>query len=507
MDLTPLLRRHFVKQAARMDAWAAHGVDVQNGILRWLLRTAAATEYGRQYDFAELAKLPDEAMTREYARRVPVVEYEQMRPLCERMVQGQRNLLWPGRCTHFAQSSGTSGGKSKYVPITTVSLRRNHYAGASDAVASYLRLNPRSRLFSGKAFILGGSFANELADLPRGVRVGDLSATLIEHTPRAANLLRIPDKRTALMADWEQKLSALIAAARRANVTNLSGVPSWFLVLLRRMMAEAGVENLCEIWPNLEVFFHGGISFRPYREQYEAFTDPAKMHFLETYNASEGFFAVQTDFADPAMQLLLDRGVYYELAPLQSDGTLGDALPLFEDETGRTYALIISACNGLWRYSLGDTVRLAAPGRITIAGRTRSYINAFGEEVMEHNTEAALAAACRRTGAAVANYTAGPVYAADGRRGRHRWLIEWITPPSSIAEFAAILDTELQAVNSDYQAKRAGSLFLDPIEVITARPGLFDLYLSTHGTGKLGGQRKVPRLSPTPDLIATLRAM
>lgn len=511
IDFTGLIRGRFVRQARRMDKWSTEAFAVQCAQLRSLLSKAALTRFGKAHRFGELASLPDNELLAAYAQEVPVVEYEDIREQAERMVNGERDVLWPGVCRYFAQSSGTSGGKSKYVPITADSLKINHIPGASDAVASYLRLNPKSKIFSGKALILGGSFANELGDrVPPGVKVGDLSATLIYKTPVIANLFRIPGRNIALMADWEKKLPAIINAASHANVTNLSGVPSWFLILLRRMMSERGVENLNEIWPNLEVFFHGGISFKPYRKQYEEFTDPAKMHFLETYNASEGFFAVQTDFTDPAMQLLLDRGVYYEFAPLGSDGLYGAPVPLSMVEPGRTYALIISACNGLWRYSLGDTVRIAegnGAGRITIAGRTKSFINAFGEELMEHNADAAIAAACAITGAAVANYSAAPVYAEDGKRGRHRWLIEWTKTPEDTEAFAETLDRELQRVNSDYQAKRAGGIFLDRLELLTAPQGLFDRWLAANGTGKLGGQRKVPRLSPTPALMDSLLSL
>lgn len=510
IDFTGLVRRRFIRQARRMDSWAGGARTLQLSQLRTLLKAAAHTEVGRARGFSALAALPDGELVQAYRQQVPLVEYEDIRHYADRMVQGERDVLWPGVCRHFAQSSGTSGGKSKYVPITGTSLRHNHIPGASDAVASYFRLNPRTRMFSGKGLILGGSFANELGSaVPEGVKVGDLSATLISLTPALAGLFRIPSKKIALMSDWQEKLPTIINAASKADVTNISGVPSWFLVLLRRMMSEKGVESLHDVWPNLEVFFHGGISFQPYRAQYEAFTDPKKMHFLETYNASEGFFAVQTDFADPAMQLLLDRGVYYELAPLGSDGLYGGPVPVWEAAAGRTYALIISACNGLWRYCLGDTVKVAAGGvgRITIAGRTKSFINAFGEELMEHNADAAMAAACRATGAAVANYSAAPVYASGGKRGRHRWLVEWTTPPSDAEAFARVLDRELRRVNSDYQAKRAGGIFLDSPELITAPQGLFDRWLASNGTRKLGGQRKVPRLSPTPVLMDSLLAL
>ncbi len=510
IDFTPIVRGRFIRQAGRMERWSGRTAHVQAAELRRLLLRAAGTETGRRYSFAGMARMDDGAMAAQYASSVPVAVYGDIRPDVMRMMRGDRDLLWPGRCRNFAQSSGTSDGKSKYLPVTDESLRYNHFAGASDAVAAYLRLNPGSRLFSGRALILGGSFANELGgSLPSGTRVGDLSATLISRTPWPASMFRTPKRDIALMADWEEKLPAMARAAARANITNLSGVPSWFLVLLRKVLEQTGAPTLQDIWPSLEVFFHGGISFKPYRRQYEAFTQPDKMHFLETYNASEGFFAVQTDFSDPALQLLLDRGVYYEFAPLGPDGHFGTPVGIADTVRGQTYALIITACNGLWRYSLGDTVRMEDPdrGRITIAGRTKSFINAFGEELMEHNAEEGIAGACNLTGARVANYTAAPVYASGGQRGRHRWLIEWDKAPDDNAAFASALDRGLQQANSDYQAKRAGNIFLDPPEVVSAPSGTFDRWLLTHGSGKLGGQRKVPRLCPTPEIMDQLLDM
>lgn len=507
IDFTPLVRGRFIRQAARMDGWDRCASGLQARQLRELLRQAAGTSFGIRRSFAEMAAMEPDAMRRAFATRVKVVEYEEIRPQVMQMAEGKPDVLWPGVCRYFAQSSGTSGGVSKYIPITDRSLRVNHYAGASDVVAAYLRANPASRLFSGKALILGGSFANTLAPaLAPQAHVGDLSATLIARTPRLAELFRIPSRKIALMADWEQKLPALVDAAMKANVTNLSGVPSWFLILLRRVLEKSGASTLQQVWPGLEVFFHGGISFEPYRAQYREFTDASKMHFMETYNASEGFFAVQTDPADSAMQLLLDRGIYYEFAPMLPGGEWGGPLPLEEVKADKVYAMVISAPNGLWRYWIGDTVRFTDPrrARIRIAGRTKSYINAFGEELMEHNADAAIAAVCAATGAAIANYTAGPVYAASGRRGRHRWLIEWITPPADEARFAALLDTELRRLNSDYDAKRTGDIFLDPLQLTTLPAGAFDRWLATHGSGKLGGQRKIPRLSPTPAILEAL---
>ena len=400
----------------------------------------------------------------------------------------------------YAQSSGTSDGKSKYIPITDDSLRHNHYDGGAQVVAQYLRLYPDSRLFSGKSFILGGSYANELS-LPPGVRVGDLSATLIDCINPLAERVRVPSKSVALMPDWATKLPALIEASLHENITNISGVPSWFLTVLKGVMAKAGVDCIHDVWPNLEVFFHGGISMLPYRGQYAQITRQG-MRYLESYNASEGFFAVQDTLESHAMLLLLDSGVFYEFIPLsQVDSDRPQLIPAWQVEEGEIYSLVITSCNGLWRYTPGDTVRVESvdPLRITIAGRTKSFINAFGEELMVENAEAAMTRVCHEMDCEVANYTAAPVYASDNRRGRHEWLIEFVREPASIDAFAEALDRALQDVNSDYQAKRAHGIFLDPLTVVRGRRGVFDDWLAS--TGKLGGQRKVPRLSNNRDII------
>lgn len=496
MDFTPIARHIFASRALRTDSWGQHVEDLQRSQLDWLLNRAKDTEIGCKYGFRDLLNSADTVHS--YQTNVPQVAYDDIRPYAMRMVDGEKDVLWPGRCTRFAQSSGTSGGKSKFVPITNDCLRRNHYPGTSDVVAHYLKMNPLSRIFSGKSLILGGSFANEL-NLKGNVKVGDLSATLIDRMPKLADMVRVPEKRIALMEDWSEKLPALAGAASKANITNISGVPSWFLTVIKEVCRIRNVDKVSEVWPNLEVFFHGGIDFRPYRKEYEALTDPKKMHFMETYNASEGFFAFQNDFEDHSMLLILDGAVFYEFEPLGG----GSPLSAWEVENGKTYELLISSSNGLWRYHLGDTVTVTSinPVKIRIAGRTRSFINAFGEEVMEDNANRAIESACEATGASIANYTAGPYYAHNNRRGHHQWLIEWNKEPDSMEKFKEVLDKTLQDVNSDYQAKRAHTIFLDPPEIITARPGLFDDWLSHAGNHKLGGQRKVPRLNNNRKLL------
>lgn len=504
LNFTPLVKAYFMPRVRAARNWAGRVGPVQTAQLRHLLALARHTYFGQQYGFDAIRSYED------FAARVPVADYEALRPMIMRMLAGENSVLWPGRCRRFAQSSGTSEGKSKYIPVTDHSLSLNHYLGGRDVVAHYLNLYPDSRIFSGKAFILGGSFANEVsaADNPAGARVGDLSAHLIDAINPLVNLLRVPSRRIALMENWTQKLPRLVEASARENITNISGVPSWFMTVLRHVIEYAGADNIHDVWPNLEVFFHGGISFEPYREQYARLADPLRMRYLETYNASEGFFAVQTSRERRSMQLLLDAGVFFEFLPMDADPSDQSApLPAWEVEPGHTYALLISACNGLWRYSIGDTVTVQStdPLEITIAGRTKHFINAFGEELMVHNADKALAMACEATGARVADYTAAPVYTTGSARGHHQWLIEWNTPPADPEAFADELDRCLCRVNSDYQAKRSGDIFLARLTVTTARKGLFDRWLAS--TGKLGGQRKVPRLQNDRRLIEDMLRM
>ena len=495
IDFTPLVRNRFLGRLQQHVRYIDHADAVQQGELVRLIEKAALTRIGRKYDFSSIRTY------KQFASTLPLYSYEDLRPHIMRMVNGIKDELWPGRCLNFAQSSGTSDGRSKYIPITRESFQWNHYPGASDVVTHYLNMNPDSRIFSGKALILGGSFANNL-QLKPGVRVGDLSANLIENMNPLANLARIPSKQVALMEDWTEKLPLLVEAGIGANVTNLSGVPSWFLTLLRRVLERTGKSSIHEVWPNLEVFFHGGIAFEPYRQQYEEICDMSKMHFMDTYNASEGFFAVQSDWSSEAMLLLLDVGVFYEFLPVEeSDSETPEVYPIWEIEAGRTYELIITAANGLWRYRLGDTVTVEQlnPVKIRIAGRTRSFINAFGEELMVHNADHAITLAAQETDAKVLNYTAAPVFAQGNKRGHHQWLIEFAREPQDKDRFMQLLDQHLREVNSDYDAKRTGDIFLAPPTLVIATTGLFDRWLAS--TGKLGGQRKVPRLNNNRDII------
>ncbi|MCC8071687.1 MAG: GH3 auxin-responsive promoter family protein [Bacteroidales bacterium] len=493
--ITQILRPLFLKGADATLKAATRLEEVQRQQLISLLKQGANTQWGLAHGFSGIRSYSD-------WQGQPVTPYEELRPWVMKMVGGEKDILWPGVTRRFAQSSGTSDGKSKYIPLTEESLTACHYRGGKESVAHYLRLYPESRVFDGQAFILGGSFANELKLKDRRVKVGDLSAHLIERINPLANLVRIPKKEVALMADWKEKLPRLVETAlRHRGVTNISGVPSWWLTVLRAMMKKAGAESLHDIWPRLEVFFHGGIAFGPYREQYQAITDPKKMHFLETYNASEGFFAVQTTREPGPMMLLPDAGVFYELQRLGDE----QIIPVWEAVEGEVYGLIITSCNGLWRYPLGDTIKIESTApilKISLAGRTRHFINAFGEEVMVYNTDAALTKACQQMGCEALNYTAAPVYTTDKSKGHHQWVIEWAKAPDDLHAFERCLDDCLRAENSDYDAKRSSDIFLSPLTIVNARPGLFDQWLAA--TGKLGGQRKVARLANDRHIIDEL---
>ena len=457
-------------------------------VLKRLTSKAENTEWGREHGFASLSTYED------FAASSPVNTYEDLKQAIDRMRQGERDILWPGQVRWYAKSSGTTNDKSKFIPVSKDGLKDTHYAGGRDAVTWYLGNNPHSRIFDGKALILGGSHAPNY-NLKNSL-VGDLSAILIENINPLVNLVRVPKKETALLADFELKRDRIAHEAVKENVTNLSGVPSWMLSVMNRVLEITGKDNLSEVWPNLEMFFHGGVAFTPYREQYKKLIPSANMHYMETYNASEGFFGIQDDPSDLSMSLMLDYGVFYEFIPMDEiENPNPHVLPLWGVETGRNYAMLISTSSGLWRYMIGDTVRFTStnPYKFIITGRTKFFINAFGEELIVDNAEVGLAEACRQTGAQVLEYTAAPVFMDGEGKCRHQWLIEFAKAPEDVSQFARILDETLQQVNSDYEAKRYKDITLQSLELVVARKGLFHDWLASKG--KLGGQHKVPRLS------------
>lgn len=461
---------------------------LQRQVLDYLTAKGQLTEYGSTYGIS--AQMSYDA----FAKTVPVNDYESLKGFIDRMRHGEQNVLWPGKTRWFAKSSGTTNDKSKFIPVTDDCLKNVHYQGGKDTVAIYLRNRPDSKLFDGKSLILGGSHSPNY-NLP-GTLVGDLSAILIENINPLANKVRVPDKQTALLPDFEEKRERIAKACLHAKITNLAGVPSWMMSVLVRVLELSGKQNLCEVWPSLEVFFHGGIAFGPYRNSYNKLIPTAGMQYMETYNASEGFFGLQDNPQDPSMLLMLDYGVYYEFIPMDEfDNPSPTIIPLKAVETERNYAMVITTSGGLWRYVIGDTVRFTStrPYKFVITGRTRYFINAFGEELIMDNAEKALAYACKLTGAEVKEYTAAPVFMDDDARCRHQWLIEFEKDPDDILQFEDLLDRKLQSINSDYEAKRHKNITLQHLEVIRARKNLFHDWLKSKG--KLGGQHKVPRLS------------
>ncbi len=495
MTLTKIIRPLFARRARQIERYASRTEEIQRGVLARLLEKAADTEQGHRYAYADM-----HGSYEAFARAVPIATYEDVKADIDRMRHGERDILWPGRVKWYAKSSGTTADKSKFIPVSADGLRDTHYAGGTDAVALYLRNVPDSRLFDGRALILGGSHAPNY-NLP-GSLVGDLSAILIENINPLVNLVRVPPKRIALLEDFEQKRDRIAQIALTKDVTNISGVPSWMMAVITRMLELSGKTYLDEVWPNLEVFFHGGVAFTPYREQYRRLVRSPRMHYMETYNASEGFFGLQDDPADLAMLLMIDYGVFFEFIPLEDVGrTDPTVLPLWAVETGRNYAIVITTSGGLWRYQIGDTVRFTQtePYKFVISGRTKSFINAFGEELIVDNAERGLAEACAKTGAIVSEYTAAPVFMNDEGKCRHQWVVEFEREPDDVEAFADALDAALQTINSDYEAKRHKDITLQRLELIPARRGLFNDWLKSRG--KLGGQHKVPRLANNRDII------
>ncbi len=491
---------YFTRRHKAIDRYATHSRDIQMNVMKHLVGKAKNTLWGHEHGFENIQSYSD------FAKSMGVNTYEELKSYIHRMRTGEENILWPGKVRWFAKSSGTTNDKSKFIPVSKEGLKRIHYKGGTDCVATYLRINPKSKMFKGKSLILGGSHEPNL-NTPSSL-VGDLSAILIENIPKAVELTRIPKKKVALIADFEQKRDEIARIAMKKNVTNISGVPSWMLSVLNRMMEIAGESTLDNIWPNLEVFFHGGVAFTPYREQYHKIITNPNMHYLETYNASEGFFGIQTDLHDPSMTLMIDYDVFYEFIPMSELGKPdATVLPLWEVETGVNYAMLISTSCGLWRYLIGDTVQFTQkdPYKFFITGRTKHFINAFGEELVVDNAEKGLEQACIATGAQVREYTAAPIFMDDNAKCRHQWIVEFAVKPESLDEFATILDRSLQAINSDYEAKRHKNITLQPLEIVEAKPGLFDQWLKNKG--KLGGQHKIPRLSNTRDYIEELLEM
>ena len=488
MNLTKIAGKFFLPRQKEIERHYTEPEALQHEVLNYLISKGKQTEYGRNHLMGAVDNYDD------FRDRLPICTYEDLKSDIDRMRHGDEDVLWPGQTRWYAKSSGTTNDKSKFIPISPEGLKNIHYKGGADVVALYLRNHPDSRIFDGKSLILGGSHSPNYDQ--NGSLVGDLSAILIENINPIVNFFRVPKKKTALLSDFEVKRDRIAKECMGKNVTNISGVPSWMLSVLVRILELSGKQHLEEVWPNLEVFFHGGITFTPYRNQYESLITSANMRYMETYNASEGFFGIQDDPSDKSMLLMLDYDVFYEFIPLEDIGSDNPHIvPLEAVELERNYAMVITTSCGLWRYMIGDTVKLTSkkPYKFLITGRTKYFINAFGEELIMDNAEKALAYACEHSGAQISEYTAAPVYMDMHAKCRHQWLIEFTKDPDSMDHFARLLDQKLQQINSDYEAKRSHDVTLQHLEVVKARQNLFNDWLKSKQ--KLGGQHKVPRLS------------
>ena len=479
-----------------MELFIKYPIDVQEELLFRLLQSAKDTEFGRKFDFSFINTYKD------FASKVPIQQYESIEPLIERCRKGEQNLFWPTKIKWFAKSSGTTNAKSKFIPVSDEAIENCHLKAGKDMLCLYINNNEETTLFNGKALRLGGS--NAVYE-DNNSYFGDLSAIIIENMPFWADFSSAPSQETALMSEWETKMEAIINETIHENITSLVGVPSWMLVLLNRVLEKTGKNNILEVWPNLEVYFHGGVNFNPYREQYRKLIPKKDFKYYETYNASEGFFALQDVNGSLDLLLMLDYGIFYEFIPMREYcGENSIAIPLSQVKKEENYAVVISTNGGLWRYLIGDTVKFTSlsPYKIRITGRTKHHINVFGEELIIENAEEALKLACKKTSSTITDYTVGPIFMDRKKQGSHEWVIEFAKAPQNLKYFTELLDNALKSINSDYEAKRYNNMTLVMPKVHSVKKGLFYTWLKKKG--KLGGQHKVPRLSNKRDFVEEL---
>jgi hypothetical protein len=475
------------KRIHQMELFLKYPHEVQEELLFSLIKSAEATQIGKKYDFSSVKNYTT------FSERVPIASYEELEPLIELTRKGEQNVFWHTNIKWFAKSSGTTNAKSKFIPVSAEALENCHYKASKDLLCLFLNNNEDSQLFTGKSLRLGGS--KQLYE-DNNTFFGDLSAILIDNMPIWAEFSSTPSSKISLMGDWETKLPAIINETVNENVTSLAGVPSWMLVLLQKALETTGKSNLLEVWPNAEVYFHGGVSFEPYKEQYKKLFPKDSFKYYEIYNASEGFFAIQDQNGSDELLLMLDYGIFYEFIPMDTFGTFNQrVIRLNQVELHKNYAVVITTNSGLWRYLIGDTIRFTSlnPYRIKVTGRTKHHINVFGEELMVENTDTALAKTCKTFNCEVVDYTVAPIFMKDKEKGAHEWIIEFKNAPEDIVKFSQALDENIQAVNSDYEAKRYNNMTLNPLVLNVARENLFYDWLKQQD--KLGGQHKVPRLS------------
>ena len=486
------------RRLRRIDKFKEQPFAVQETTLMDLLNKAKDTEWGKRFDFNDIRNVED------FRSRLPLQRYEDVKPYVDRMRKGEVNVLWHSDIKWYAMSSGTTDDKSKYIPVSAESLETCHFRGGYDVLGIYAGQNPATKIFTSKTMTLGGS--HQINKKENNSYFGDLSAILIENVPRLANLVRTPPAKIALLSNFDEKLDHIARCSVKERVVAFAGAPSWNMVLLKHILNYTGRKNILEVWPDMELFIHGGVSFAPYREQYLQLIPSSEMNYMETYNASEGFFAIQDDPRSDDMLLMLDYGIFYEFVPVdQVNKEFPETVTLDKVELNRNYAMVITTNSGLWRYFIGDTIVFTSlkPFKIKISGRTKQYINAFGEELIVDNAEKALMAACTATNAIISEYTAGPVFMTGEKNGTHEWLIEFEKEPECLENFTEKLDTTLCALNSDYEAKRNNNITLRAPIVEPVPKGAFYKWMKERG--KLGGQNKVPRLSNDRKYLDDLR--
>lgn len=483
-----ILGQYLRSRMRRIEWFMENPHDAQKQWFDQLISHSKSTQWGKEHDYKSIRNYQD------FIDRVAVQNYDTLKPYIQRMMYGEKDVLWQGKTRWFSKSSGTTSDKSKYIPVSKEHHRQCLMKGSKDTLTLYYHNNPNANIFKGKGIVMGGT-SEPFHDFPKS-KIGDVSAIMLEYMPAIAKYFYTPDMETAMMKDWEPKIQKMATITSQQNVTNLGGVPTWTIVLFRTILEMTGKDNLLEVWPDLEVYIHGGVSFTPYKEQFQEYLPSGQVSLLEIYNASEGYFSIQSDLNQDDMLLLLDNGIYYEfITPEEWNKEYPKAIPLWEVEEGKNYAILISTNSGLWRYMPGDTVKFTStsPYKIKITGRTKHFINAFGEEVMVENADKALALACQEMDASVVEYTVAPIYFNQGTKGGHEWLIEFEKEPKDIERFSRILDQNLQKVNSDYEAKRYKSMALSRLVIRALPRNAFHNWLK--GKGKYGGQNKVPRLA------------
>ncbi len=496
--LSPAISRLARLRLWSIEQWMADPVSAQYNVWQNLLASGQYTEFGRKYNFEQIQSLQD------YKKQIPVHDYEDIKPFIDRMMLGEENILWNTPINWFAKSSGTTSDKSKFIPVSEESLKENHYRASKDVLTLYYVSHPQSDLLTGKSLVIGGS--HQVHQLNNDVYYGDLSAVVLQNSPFWSSWIRTPDLSIALMDEWENKIERLAQSTIHEHVTSMAGVPTWLIVLLRRILEITQKQTIKEVWPHLELYMHGGVSFVPYKQQFEKLIG-APVNYMEMYNASEGFFSAQDDMNTDGMLLMLDHGIFYEFMPVSEyENESHQTIQLNDVEVGVNYAPVITTNGGLWRYLLGDTIQFISlnPHRIKVSGRLKHYINAFGEEVIVDNTDKAVAIACQQTGAHVNDYTAAPVYFSDSENGAHEWLIEFEKEPENLQRFIYELDSALKNINSDYEAKRHKDIALRMPVVHTVPKNTFKNWLGSKG--KLGGQHKVPRLNNDRQILDEIKS-